>query len=156
MARGENTLLPACLGIFTHSRTRGTRRKSPVTRQQCWTSHHDLLLGRHPQPQGPRRAQLMRNTHAGSFRVGSAHHSSWPVLTGLAQGCHDASAHSKETHPPGVMLIYSPGDPARSKKTRLLPSHCHSGRTQGPPQSVGGPPRTRGWAPPGGEPLTNI
>ena len=137
VARGENTLPPACLCVFTCARTRGTGKKSPVRRQQCWTtSHYVLLLGRGLRPQGSRKAQLMRNTHAGSLRVGSGHHSSWPVLTGLAQGCHDASAHSKETHPPGVMLIYSPGDPARSKKTRLLPSHCLSGRIQGPPQSV--------------------
>ena len=94
----------------------------------------------------------MRHTCAGSFRVGSAHHSSWSVLTWLGQGPHDVSVLSTETHSLEVMVIYSPGDPARSKKTRLLPSHCHSGRIQGPPQSVGGPPRTRGWAPPGGEP----
>ena len=25
-------------------------------------------------------------------------------------------------------MIYSPGDPARNKKRRLLPSHCQSGR----------------------------
>ena len=58
----------------------------------------------------------MRNTRAGSLRVGSAHHSSWPVLTWLGQGPHDASARSIETHPPGVMEIYSPGDSTRNKR----------------------------------------
>ena len=57
----------------------------------------------------------MRNTRAGSLRVGSAHHSSWPVLTGLGQGPHDASARSIETRPPGVMEIYSPENSTRNK-----------------------------------------
>ena len=57
-ARGENTLPPACLGVFTC--TLGTGRKSPVTRQQCWTtSHHIFLLGSGLRPWGPRRAQPM-------------------------------------------------------------------------------------------------
>ena len=93
VARGESPLPPDCLGVFTCTKIRGTGRKPPVTRQQCWTpSHHGFLLGRGLRPRGPRRAQLMRNTHAGSLRVGSAHHSSWPVLTWLGQGPHDASA----------------------------------------------------------------
>ena len=58
----------------------------------------------------------MRNTHAGSLRVGSAHHSSWPILMRLGQGPHDASARSTETHSPGVMVIYNPGDPTRNKR----------------------------------------
>lgn len=54
VARGENTLLPACLGVFTCARTRATGRKSPVTRQQCWTtSHHIFLLGSSLRPRGP-------------------------------------------------------------------------------------------------------
>ena len=48
-------------------------------------------------------------------------------------------------------MIYSPGDATRNKRKRLLPSHCHSGRIQRPAQSVGRPPWTPGWAPPGGE-----
>ena len=64
VARKENPLPPACLGIFTCTRTRGTGRKSPVTRQQCWTpSHHGFLLGRGLRPRGPRRAQPMRNMY---------------------------------------------------------------------------------------------
>ena len=112
VASGENTFPPACLGVFTCTRTRGTGRKSPVTKQQCWTtSHHSLLLARGRRLRGPRRAQMMRNTHAGSLRAGSAHHSSWPVLTWLGQGPHDTSGLSIESHPPGVLVIYSPGEP---------------------------------------------
>ena len=112
VASGENTFPPACLGVFTCTRTRETGRKSPVTKQQCWTtSHHSLLLARGRRPRGPRRAQMMRNTHAGSLRVGSAHHSNWPVLTWLGQGPHDTSGLSIESHPPGVLVIYSPGEP---------------------------------------------
>ena len=58
----------------------------------------------------------MRNTRVDSVRVGSAHHSSWPVLTRLGQGLHDALARSTETHPPGVIVIYRPGDPTGNKR----------------------------------------
>ena len=53
---------------------------------------------------------MIRNTSVDSFRVSSAHHSSWRILTRLGQGLHDASARSIETHPSGVMVIYSTGD----------------------------------------------
>ena len=53
----------------------------------------------------------MRNTHAGSLRGGSVHHSSWPILMWMGQG-----SRSIETHPPGVMEIYSPGDRSRKKR----------------------------------------
>ena len=82
----------------------------------------------------------MRHTCAGSFRVGSAHHSSWSVLTWLGQGPHDVSVLSTGTHSLEVMVIYSPGDPARNKKKQLLPSHCQFRRIRGLPQSVGHSP----------------
>ena len=52
VARGENTLLPACLGNFTHARTRATGRKSPVTRQQCWTTSHQFSSQQGPHTTG--------------------------------------------------------------------------------------------------------
>ena len=55
-------------------------------------------------------------------------------------------------HPPGMMVIYSPGHLTRNNRKRLLPSHCHTARIWGLSQSVGCPPWTPGWAPPGGEP----
>ena len=137
----KRKLSPACFSGRLHlHEDQSNREKITCDKTAVLDTKLPQGLGRGLRPWAPRRAQPMRNTHAGSLRVGSAHHSNWPVLTWLGQGPHDASAQDTETHPPGVMVIYPPGDPARNKEKRLLPSHCHSQRIWEPPQSVGHPP----------------